>query len=372
VVLACGSLSAPAGAVPTALTLNLQPVISGLRSPVDIRTAGDGSGRLFIVEKRGTIQVAHGGQLLEPPFLDLRPIVGSSGTEQGLLGLAFHPRYRDNGLFFVNYTDTNGDTVVARYQVSADPDVADPGTGAVILFQDQPYANHNGGNLVFGPDGYLWIGLGDGGSGGDPQRNGQNGATWLGKLLRIDVDGGFPYVVPPDNPFVGWPGSLPESWAMGLRNPWRYTFDRLTGDLWIGDVGQNTWEEVDFVPAGSSGGLNFGWNVAEGNHCFRGSTCDLSPFVAPVAEYLTGAEGCAVVGGYVYRGAAYPAMYGTYLYADECSGRVWSLTRDEAGNWRNVELLRARVNISSFGEDEAGELYVAGYGDGTIYRVTAE
>ena len=372
VVLACGSVSAPARAVPTELTLNLQQVISGLRSPVDIRTAGDGSGRLFIVEKRGTIQVAHGGQLLERPFLDLRPIVGSSGSEQGLLGLAFHPRYRDNGVFFVNYTDTNGDTVVARYQVSADPDVADPGTGAVILFQDQPYANHNGGNLVFGPDGYLWIGLGDGGSGGDPHHNAQNGATWLGKLLRIDVDGGFPYVVPPDNPFVGWPDLVPEIWAVGLRNPWRYTFDRLTGDLWIGDVGQNTWEEVDFVPAGSGGGLNFGWNVAEGNHCFRGSNCDLSPFVAPVAEYRTGAEGCAVVGGYVYRGAAYPAMYGTYLYADECSGRLWSLTRDEAGNWHNAELLRVRVNISSFGEDEAGELYVAGYGDGTIYRVTAE
>jgi hypothetical protein len=357
----------PVRAAPRALTLGLQPVMSGLRSPVDIRTAGDGSGRLFIVEKQGTIRVAQNNQVDERPFLDIRPIVGAGGSEQGLLGLAFHPRYWENGFFFVNYTDRNGDTVVARYQVSADPNLADPGTGTVILYQDQPYPNHNGGNLAFGPDGYLWIGLGDGGSGGDPQRNGQSGSTWLGKMLRIDVDNGFPYAVPPDNPFLGNPDILPEIWGFGLRNPWRYTFDRATGDLWIGDVGQNAWEEVNFVPAGS-GGLNF----MEASHCFRSSSCDPSPFVGPVAEYRTGPDGCAVVSGFVYRGAAYPAMYGTYLYADECSGRVWSLVRDEAGNWHNAELSDTPVNISSFGEDEAGELYATGYGDGNIYRVTGE
>ena len=214
--LACGTVSGPAGAAPAALTINLQPVMSGLRAPVDLKNAGDGSGRLFIVEKQGVIRVAHGTQLSEQPFLDIRPIVGASGSEQGLLGLAFHPRYVENGLFFVNYTDASGDTVVARYQVSSDPNVADPGSGTVILFQDQPFANHNGGNLSFGPDGYLWIGLGDGGSGGDPRGNGQSGSTWLGKMLRIDVDGGFPYAVPPDNPFVGNPDVLPEIWGSGL------------------------------------------------------------------------------------------------------------------------------------------------------------
>jgi glucose/arabinose dehydrogenase len=288
------------------------------------------------------------------------------------LGVAFHPQYAQNGSFYVNYTNLDGDTVVAQYQVSADPNVADPGTGAVILFHEDPYPNHNGGNLVFGPDGYLWIGLGDGGAGGDPLGSGQNGTSLLGKMLRIDVNGAFPYAIPPDNPFVGNPNVLPEIWAFGLRNPWRYTFDRQTGDLWIGDVGQNSWEEVNFIPAGSGGGHNFGWNVAEGNHCFRSASCDLTPFVAPVAEYRTGPDGCAVVSGYVYRGAAHPAMFGTYLYADECSARVWSLVRNAAGGWQNAELARSRANISSFGEDEAGELYVAGYNDGTIYRVSGE
>jgi glucose/arabinose dehydrogenase len=342
----------------------LQPVLSGLRQPLDLRAAPDGSDRLFIVEKPGTIRIARGGQLVERPFLDLRAVVGARGSEQGLLGLAFHPGYADNGLFYVNYTDPNGDSVVARYQVSSDPDLADPATGAVILFQPQPFPNHNGGNLVFGPDGYLWIGFGDGGSGGDPRGNGQNGATWLGKLLRIDVDGAFPYAVPADNPFVASPGVLPEIWGMGLRNPWRYSFDRLTGDLYVGDVGQNIWEEIDFVPVSPPAGLNFGWNVAEGNHCFSSSSCDLSPFVPAIAEYDHRSGDCAVVGGYVYRGAAYPAMQGAYFYADECSGRVWSLA--------DGELLKSGINISSFGEDQAGELYVTGFNDGTVYRLTAE
>ncbi|MDQ3810839.1 MAG: PQQ-dependent sugar dehydrogenase [Chloroflexota bacterium] len=349
-------------------TLHLQPVLSGLRQPLDLRQAPDGSDRFFMAEKGGVIRVSHGDQLLEPPFLDLRDLVGARGSEQGLLGMAFHPRYAENGFFFVNYTDPNGDSVIARYQVSADPDVADPASGSVILFQPQPYANHNGGNLVFGPDGYLWIGLGDGGSSGDPRGNGQNPATWLGKMLRIDVDGAFPYLAPADNA----PGALPEVWAIGLRNPWRYTFDRANGDLYIGDVGQNVWEEIDYVGAGTPAGQNFGWNVAEGNHCFRSMSCDLSPFVPALAEYDHRGGDCAVVSGYVYRGAAFAAMQGVYFYADECTGRIWSLARDETGAPHVEELMRTRINISSFGEDAAGELYVTGLNDGVVYRLTAE
>ena len=361
-----------AGAAQAPFTLKLQPFARGLRQPLDFRQAGDGSDRLFVVEKGGTIRVLRGNQIVERPFLDLRSLVGARGSEQGLLGLAFDPRYAATGQFFVNYTDPQGDSVVARYQVSADPEVADPESAAIVLTQKQPFANHNGGNLLFGPDGYLYIGFGDGGSGGDPMGNGQNGATWLGKMLRIDVHGDLPYGVPEDNPFVGSPGTRPEIWAFGLRNPWRYTFDRATGDLFIGDVGQGVWEEVDFVPAGAAG-LNFGWNEAEGNHCFKSpTTCDLAPFVAPAAEYDHGRGDCAVVGGYVYRGSTYPAMQGVYLYADECSGRVWSMVRAADGAWESAELARTGIAISSFGEDDAGELYVTGFGDGVVYQVTAE
>jgi glucose/arabinose dehydrogenase len=356
----------------SALSVRLEPVLQGLRQPLDVRAAPDGSGRLFVVEKAGIVRVGRDGQVMEQPFLDLRGIVGARGSEQGLLGMVFHPRYAENGYFYVNYTDTNGDSVVARYQVSADPDIADPGTGSVVLVQPQPYPNHNAGNLMFGPDGYLWIGWGDGGSGGDPQRNGQSGSTWLGKMLRVDVDNGSPYAIPPDNPYVGSPDILNEIWAFGLRNPWRYSFDALTGDLFIGDVGQGAWEEISFVPAGTPGGVNFGWNVAEGNHCFRSTSCDLSPFVPAVAEYDHSADDCAVVGGFVYRGSAFPAMSGVYFYADECSGRMWSMTRDEAGNWSGGEIMNTRVNFSSFGEDEARELYVTGFNDGTVYRLAAD
>ena len=355
----------------TPFTLKLEPFARGFRQPLDFRQAADGSDRLYVVEKAGIVRVLHGSQPVERPFLDIRSIVGAGGSEQGLLGLAFDPQYVANGYFFVNYTDRQGDTVVARYQVSGDPEVADAASAAVILTQKQPFANHNGGNLMFGPDGYLYIGFGDGGSGGDPMGNGQSGGTWLGKLLRINVHADFPYTVPEDNPFVATPGMLPEIWGLGLRNPWRYTFDRATGDLYIGDVGQGVWEEIDFVPVGSSGS-NFGWNVGEGNHCFKPANCDLAPFVPAAAEYSHGRGDCAVVGGYVYRGAAYPAMQGTYLYADECSGRVWSLARTADGAWTTAELGRTGINISSFGEDDAGELYVTGFGDGVVYRVTAE
>ncbi len=354
-----------------AVSVRLEPVVKGLRQPLDVRAAPDGSDRLFAVEKGGIIRVAHGSRLVERPFIDLRGVVGARGSEQGLLGMVFHPRYAENGYFYVNYTDKNGDSVVARYEVSGDPDVADPATGSVVLTQPQPFPNHNAGNLVFGPDGYLWIGWGDGGSGGDPRRNGQSGGTWLGKMLRIDVDNGSPYSVPPDNPYLGSPDILPEIWGFGLRNPWRYSFDAATGDLWLGDVGQGTWEEIDVVGAGSPGGVNFGWNVAEGNHCFNSRNCDLSPFVPAVAEYDHHAGDCAVVGGFVYRGAAFQSLQGVYFYADECTGRLWSLAQDGAGSWSSTELMTTGISISSFGEDQAHELYLTGLNDGTVYRLAA-
>jgi glucose/arabinose dehydrogenase len=374
IVIACAVVSGFALSVPSAAapSIQLQPVLSGLREPLDVRQAPDESDRLFIVEKAGRIRVSHGNQVIERPFLDIRGVVGARGSEQGLLGLAFDPQYASNGAFYVNYTDLNGDSVVARYQVTDDPDLADPGTGSVVLTQPQPYPNHNGGNLVFGPDSYLWIGFGDGGSAGDPHHNGQSGGTWLGKMLRIDPNGGSPYAIPPDNPFVGSSSVLPEIWALGLRNPWRYSFDAATGDLYIGDVGQSQWEEVDFVPAGSAGGLNFGWNVAEGNHCFNAQSCDLSPFVPAVAEYDHSARDCAIIGGFVYRGSVFPSLQGVYFYADECTGRVWSLARDEDGNWTSSELLKTGINISSFGEDKNGELYVTGLSDGKVYRLVSD
>jgi glucose/arabinose dehydrogenase len=344
-------------------------VTGGLDQPLGVTAPADGSGRLFVIERTGRIRIVQGGVLQAQPFLDVSSLVTTKGSEQGLLGLAFHPRYAENGRFYVNYTDTNGDTVVARYQVSADPNVADPTTATQVLFQQQPYANHNGGNLVFGPDGYLWIGLGDGGSGGDPQDRAQNVQTWLGKLLRIDVDSGELYVSPADNLAAANPDAWPEIWAYGLRNPWRFSFDRATNDLYIGDVGQNAYEEIDFVPAGTGAGLNFGWNRMEGAHCYNSPTCDPAPYVLPVAEYAH-SEGCSITGGFVYRGSAYPRMDGAYLSSDYCSGTIWALTRSPDGSWANTVVLRSKANVSSFGEDEAGELYLTDL-QGTLYRVTA-
>ncbi len=353
------------GAGPPAIAL--EPLPARLERPVHITHAGDGSGRLFVVEKRGRIVALRDGVASPTSFLDISSLVGSSGSEQGLLGLAFHPRYRENGRFFVNYTDRAGDTVIASYQVSADPEVADPTSGRVLLSVDQPAANHNGGLVLFGPDGYLWIGLGDGGGAGDRFGNGQNRQTLLGKMLRIDVDHGDPYGIPPDNPFAGSADTRPEIWALGLRNPWRYAFDRQTGDLYIADVGQNAWEEVDVQRAGSPGGENYGWPLMEGKHCYR-SSCDSSTYVAPVAEY--GRDGgCSITGGHVYRGARVPSLWGRYVFGDYCSGRMWALDEPVPGAWRLVELPRTGLQISSFGEDEAGELYVAGYGDGRVYRI---
>jgi glucose/arabinose dehydrogenase len=261
---------------------------------------------------------------------------------------------------------------VVRYRVSpTDRNVADPDSARTVLSQPQPYANHNGGHLAFGPDGYLYIGLGDGGSANDPQGNGQNLATLLGKLLRINVDGGEPYAIPADNPFRERQGARAEIWGYGLRNPWRYSFDRATGDLYIADVGQSAWEEIDVQPAGSPGGENYGWNLMEGAHCRPGAACDPSGLTLPVTEYGR-SMGCSVTGGYVYRGTAQPGLIGAYVYGDYCSGRIWRLARGADGSWKSTELLQARgVQVSSFGEDESGELYLTSLGEGSVYRLVA-
>jgi glucose/arabinose dehydrogenase len=322
-------------------------VVSGLDRPVDLQYTSDGSGRLFIIEKVGRIRILQDGSLLDFPYLDITDRVGGGGNEQGLLGLAFHPDYEVNGLFFVNYTGNNGDTVISRFRVTGDPNVADP-TGEVVLLRvSQPFRNHNGGVLAFGPDGYLYAGLGDGGSGGDPQGNGQRLDTLLGKILRLDVNSAEPYAIPADNPFGN------EIWAYGLRNPWRMSFDGQTGDLYIGDVGQNEWEEIDYVSDGTPGGINFGWNILEGMHPYAGGQQDgLTP---PIAEY-NHSQGCSVTGGYVYRGFM-PEWNGIYLYGDYCTGTVWGLIHSDGG-WQNQVLFSGVGRVTSFGQDETGEVYL--------------
>lgn len=338
--------------------------------PLLLTHAGDGSGRLFVVEQDGLIRVLENGSTLEQPFLDLTAQVGIEGNEQGLLGLAFHPNYAQNGFFYVDYTDLSGDTVVSRFQVSSDPNSADAGSEQVILQVDQPYANHNGGNVVFGPDGYLYIGFGDGGSQGDPHGNGQSLDVLLGKILRIDVDSAEPYAIPVENPF-GRGGGFGEIWAYGLRNPWRFTFDSLTGDLYIGDVGGGAREEIDFLPAGIVGGSNLGWNYFEGTLPFEGSPPAGVSFISPVAEYEHGSSRCSVTGGYVYRGAALPAWQGVYVYGDYCSGEIWGLMQHADGAWESRLLFETGFLITSFGLDEVGELYVVAR-DGNIYQLQSK
>jgi glucose/arabinose dehydrogenase len=321
-----------------------------------------GDPALYIAQKTGKVVAVRDGIVDPVPVLDLTNQV-SLGSEQGLLGVAFSPNGRE---VYVNYTDTNGDTHVTVYTMSGGR--ADTDTRRDVLFVDQPYSNHNGGNLVFGPDGYLYVGLGDGGSGGDPQGNGQSLSTLLGKMLRIDPTpfGDGPYRIPTDNPFVGHVAARPEIWAYGLRNPWRYSFDRLTGDLWIGDVGQSAWEEVDVQPSGSMGGENYGWNQMEGDHPYGGADPPAQA-VRPVYEYSHD-EGCVVTGGYVYRGEAIPDLYGAYVFADFCAGRI------EALRLRNGRVIGRRAlgpvvpSLSSFGEDAQGELYAISLGGG-LYRL---
>jgi glucose/arabinose dehydrogenase len=348
------------------LRIALTPLAEGFERPTQVTHAGDASNRLFVVEQAGVIWVLRDGQRVQTPMLDIREIVGSQGNEQGLLSVAFHPEFAQNGRLFVNYTDRNGHTVVAEYMAS--DDMADPRSARVLLNIAQPAANHNGGLLKFGPDGMLYIGMGDGGRAGDPWGNGQNPEALLGKLLRIDVDSGKPYAVPADNPFVQAQGARAEIWAWGLRNPWRFSFDRLTGDLYIADVGQNAFEEVHFQAAGSAGGANYGWNVFEGNSCFNSNNCDSEGFVPPVAVYAHSEGGCSITGGYVYRGAAFPNLSGLYIYSDYCTGNVWVLRGDDAG-WQNRLVTQFRINPTSFGEDEVGELYVVDGNGGVVYRV---
>jgi len=348
----------------------LLPIASGLNQPVALTHAGDT--RLFITQQIGTVMVYDALGLRATPFLDIRSIV-LSGGERGLLSVAFHPRYRDNGFFFVYYTNKNGDNSVARYQVSAnDPDRADPASGTILLTIPHPdFANHNGGQLQFGPDGYLYVGTGDGGSGGDPSNHAQDLTQLLGKLLRIDVDHGLPYTIPASNPFFGHGNARNEIWAYGLRNPWRFSFDRSSGDLWIGDVGQDTYEEVDLQPATSIGGENYGWRKMEGFHCFNPSTnCTDPSFTMPILEYTHAQGACSITGGYRYRGTQIPSLKGAYLYGDYCTGSIWTATQTN-GVWTSKTLFTTTIRISSFGEDVSGELYVMDVAKGIVYKFIA-
>ena len=346
----------------------MELVGSGFSSPLYL-TAPPADPRLFVVEQSGRVQIIENGDRLARPFLDITDRV-SSGGETGLLSIAFHPRYATNGFIYVSYTDQNGDTRIERYTVTADRSIADHDSAKLILSVEQPFGNHNGGLIVFGPDGdgMLYVGLGDGGSGGDPLGHGQNRNSLLGAMLRIDVDGGDPFAVPPDNPFVGDAGARDEIWAYGLRNPWRFAFDRQEGNLYIADVGQNQWEEVS-VAAATSGGLNHGWNIMEGLHCFQSENCETQGLVIPALEYEHSEGACSITGGYVYRGDAIPTIRGHYFYSDFCAGFLRSFRFSDGGadderEWDVGEL----GNVLSFGEGADGELYILS-GEGNVYRL---
>lgn len=362
---------------------DLTPILvaDGFVEPVHLADAGDGSGRLFVVEKRGVVHILQNGQRLAAPFLDITDRVNAVCNECGLLSIAFPPDFAETGDFFVYYNaqenlappdlETDFDTTIARFSLSADPNRADPASEQRLLVQHQPFANHNGGLILFGPDGYLYAGLGDGGGAGDPNDNAQNPATLLGKMLRIEVGAGDAYTVPADNPFVGVTAYRPEIWAEGLRNPWRFSFDRLTGDLWIGDVGQSAREEIDFQLAGM-GGQNYGWNRMEGKQCYAGRPCTPSRYTLPIADYPHEGGDRSVVGGYVYH-SANPDQPPVYLYADTYSGRVRGLQRSGA-TWETTVLFTVDFTPVSFGEDAAGQLYLvdigSGASDGAIYRLS--
>lgn len=356
------------------LAIALEPVADGFDQPLYVTGYPDGSGRLVVLEKTGRAWLVSEGVRASAPLLDLSAVV-STQSEQGLLGMAFSPGFADDATVWVDYTRADGATVISSFTVEGD--TADPASEHVWLTIPQPYANHNGGMIAFGPDGMLYVGMGDGGSGGDPQGNGQNPSALLGKMLRIDVTPpvgatrATPYAVPDDNPFVGVAGWAPEIWALGLRNPWRFSFDRKTGDLWIGDVGQNLWEEIDFQPAGSAGGENYGWNLWEATHPYPpGASPSAEGMTMPVLEYDR-ATGTSVTGGYVYRGSGLPKLWGTYFYADFSYGRVWGLQRGADGSVETRVLLDNEMLIASFGEDEAGELYLVDF-NGGVYRVVAQ
>jgi glucose/arabinose dehydrogenase len=357
--------------------LQFTTVASGLARPVFVTHAGDGSGRLFIVQQGGQILILKNGSVLPTPFLDLSSLIATTGNEQGLLGLAFHPNYAANGRFFTVYTrKADGDIVLAEFGVSGNPDIANPAPTVLLTIEHSANANHNGGMIAFGPDGYLYQAVGDSGGGGDPDENGQDLTSLLGKILRLDVDSAAPYAIPADNPFVGHPNPnvREEIWTYGLRNPWRFSFDRSTGDLFIGDVGQNAQEEVDFQSASSSGGENYGWDVLEGNLCYEPSSgCTPPPgYVPPVAVYDHGpndSTGCSLTGGYVYRGSQSPSLTGVYFYGDFCQGTIWGLAQD-GSNWNSGLISDTNYLLSSFGEDESGEIYLTDLGGGRVVRIS--
>ena len=362
------------------LDFELEEFATGFNNIVKIASAGDD--RLFIVERSGVIKIIDGtGTTLATPFLDIDNQVAQTGgqSEQGLLGLTFHPDYSSNGYFYIHYTDNSGDSEISRYSVSStDPNVADANSEFSVMTIVQPFGNHNGGELEFGPDGYLYIGMGDGGSGNDPGNRSQNPMSLFGKMLRIDISQ-EPYAIPADNPFVDDAAVLDEIWALGLRNPWRFSFDAMTGDLWIADVGQWAFEEIDFQPANSTGGENYGWRCREGsilNTAVNTTACGpATDYVEPIYEYLhTGQNGpCSITGGFIYRGCVYPELHGYYLYSDHCTGDIWGLKRDPATNTISVENLKtvATGAWTTFGQDNKGELYIAGLNNGTVFHIAS-
>lgn len=365
----------PADQPPDGITAEM--VIDGLSAPVFVASPPGDTSRLMIVEQGGRIRLLRSGGLVQAPFLDISDRVGGASGERGLLGLAFHPNHTQNGFFYVNYTNASGATVISRFETSPGGNAADASSETVILTVPQPFSNHNAGMLAFGPkDGYLYVGLGDGGSGGDPQNLAQNPQSLLGKMLRLDVDGGQPYAIPDDNPYINNADTLAEIWSMGLRNPWRYSFDRLTGDLYIGDVGQSSAEEINYRPASSGGKENYGWRLKEGTACFNpAQNCDGGlDLTDPVYEYFHSAPSspCSVTGGYVYRGQAIASLAGHYFFGDFCSGQIWSFVVSQQGVTdfidRTAELGLGGISVSSFGEDARGELYVVDYG-GTVYKI---
>jgi glucose/arabinose dehydrogenase len=365
--------SLSASVVRGANTISLQLRASGLQSLTQVTNAGDGSGRLFLVERRGTVRVYSNGSLRPGFFLNLTSVVNDNAGERGLLGLAFHPRFEDNRRLYVYYTQSDGDIIVARLRANASGTAVSASTRQNILRIDHSrYTNHNGGAMAFGPDGYLYIGTGDGGGAGDPGNRAQNLKSFLGKILRIDVSGrtpARPYKIPASNPYVGKTG-YDQIWLRGVRNPWRFSFDSATGDLWVGDVGQDRWEEVDRSPAAGGGGRgkNYGWRVMEGKACYRPSSgCSKVGKKLPLAVY-SHAQGCSITGGYVYRGAEYPDLAGGYVFGDFCSGRIWAVAAEGAASQSPRLLLDSSRQISSFGVAEDGTLYLTDLGGG-LYKL---
>jgi glucose/arabinose dehydrogenase len=362
----------------TTPSVKLTTFVSGLSSPLDMQIADDNSGRLFVLEQGGRVRIISSGALLPASFLDISSIVSPGGGELGLLGVAFHPDFAHHPLFYVNYTQTlpggQIQSVIAEFQVTgSDPNVADASSQRVLLTVDQPFSNHKAGQLAFGNDGFLYFGLGDGGSGGDPNGNGQNTNVFLGKLLRLDVDSStLPYGIPAGNLFPSGVGGLPEIYGYGFRNPWRFSFDKPTGRLFMADVGQSNWEEIDVVGApGSSTGGNFGWNVMEGTHCYpSGSTCDMSGKVLPIYEYDHSDGNVAVIGGYIYHGSAISALAGMYVFGD-LSGKIWALKQNSDTTWSKIDLTSGTLQLASFGQDSSGELYVVDFG-GTISKIVEQ